>query len=262
MLINKDDIYKCFKSHCNIHYFLKGFFCEQFGLSRFSEKLILVLCLCHRYSRMSDIADHFFPPISLANRGMSNEYSNVTYWRQPVSSVDQLDIELLKKEDATQAAGKKSTVAGTTAISAAVTAPPATALSVVTTAPPSEDPKKTNRWLVQQEPNLHSHKSTAAATVYSLFFERHRPFDGKGNHGIGVNNTNTNNSACHGLTDSLEEISQPVCRMRSDSMDIPLSSTSSSSLGSPSFSSTPSTLSLPNFGFWFFEIDWAALHAK
>ncbi|XP_025089282.1 LOW QUALITY PROTEIN: phosphatidate phosphatase LPIN1-like [Pomacea canaliculata] len=97
------------------------------------------------YSRMSDIADHFFPPISLANRGMSNEYSNVTYWRQPVSSVDQLDIELLKKEDATQAAGKKSTVAGTTAISAAVTAPPATALSVVTTAPPSEDPKKTNR---------------------------------------------------------------------------------------------------------------------
>ncbi|KAK7468227.1 hypothetical protein BaRGS_00036550 [Batillaria attramentaria] len=47
------------------------------------------------YSKMSDIADHFFPPIDKANKSMSNEYSNVNYWRHPMPPIDQLDLERL-----------------------------------------------------------------------------------------------------------------------------------------------------------------------
>ncbi|KAL8610643.1 hypothetical protein ACOMHN_047212 [Nucella lapillus] len=44
------------------------------------------------YTKMSDVADHFFPPIDVRNRSISTEYSNVNYWRHPPRTIDSIDL--------------------------------------------------------------------------------------------------------------------------------------------------------------------------
>lgn len=43
---------------------------------------------------MSDIVDHFFPPLSHSNKCTSNEFSNVNYWRHPMPVVDPMDLAI------------------------------------------------------------------------------------------------------------------------------------------------------------------------
>ncbi|XP_070209422.1 phosphatidate phosphatase LPIN2-like [Littorina saxatilis] len=78
------------------------------------------------YSKMSDIADHFFPPISVDSRSMSNEFSSVNYWRTPPPIVDPLDLVTVTTLNETVTATMPITVATMTA------APTATATTTAT----------------------------------------------------------------------------------------------------------------------------------
>lgn len=93
------------------------------------------------YSKMSDIADHFFPPINSANKSMSNEYSNVNYWRNPMPQIDQLDLERLSIAD--EILETKSVTAVPAVSSALAIIPEMTAVAV--TSATKEDVKKSKR---------------------------------------------------------------------------------------------------------------------
>ena len=81
---------------------------------------------------MSDIADHFFPPINVANRSMSNAYSNVNYWRNPPADIDQQDLALLTTICETS---KAAAAAAITTVATAATATTTTTTTASTSAP-------------------------------------------------------------------------------------------------------------------------------
>ncbi|XP_076456760.1 phosphatidate phosphatase LPIN1-like [Babylonia areolata] len=87
------------------------------------------------YTKMSDVADHFFPPIDVANRSISNEYSNVNYWRTPPPTIETIDISILASaEDGGKASTTTTTAATATATTTTTTCAPSAA---TTTSPPS-----------------------------------------------------------------------------------------------------------------------------
>lgn len=57
-----------------------------------------------RYSRLSDIADHFFPPLHQTDKGsqvhkdqqVAIEYSSPIYWREPIVSLSETEINKFK----------------------------------------------------------------------------------------------------------------------------------------------------------------------
>jgi hypothetical protein len=66
---------------------------------------------------MSDVADHFFPPINPTTRSMSNEFSNVNYWRQAPLTIAPDDIAAIATvtdETAAAKTSRKSSFGGST----------------------------------------------------------------------------------------------------------------------------------------------------
>lgn len=68
---------------------------------------LLHFCI-YRYTKLTDVADHFFPPVHKLQRKQLSEYSEVTYWRDPLPEISIEEIAGVTGVTAASGATEKS----------------------------------------------------------------------------------------------------------------------------------------------------------
>ena len=49
-----------------------------------------------RYTKLSDVVDHFFPPVHKLPDLRANEFNQVQYWREPLPEISHVEIENIR----------------------------------------------------------------------------------------------------------------------------------------------------------------------
>lgn len=60
------------------------------------------------YTKMMDVADHFFPPVHKLQQKQAGEYSQVEYWRDPLPEISPIEIEVVTGVASSTSASEKS----------------------------------------------------------------------------------------------------------------------------------------------------------
>jgi hypothetical protein len=59
----------------------------------FAEIFWFFFVLFFRYTKLTDVADHFFPPLHKIPCSRASEFSHVQYWREPLPEVSPFEVD-------------------------------------------------------------------------------------------------------------------------------------------------------------------------
>lgn len=69
-------------------------FCRSFVAVVVACYILENFCiLFYRYTKLTDVADHFFPPLHKIRGPRSSEFNQVEYWREPLPEVSPMEVE-------------------------------------------------------------------------------------------------------------------------------------------------------------------------